>query len=1584
MSDIEGPASPATGTAAIMDNMTADARPSTREPDTRDPGDIESGRMGVDLLFEAIGAGLCPDDSILAPDRDRLLWNAVEQLRSHVGRLDSRLEHRLREPTPEQREERARENESNAGDTDFLRADQAEATQAQLRILRDTLDHAMQRYGEAVGQPWIARHGTVDPGPSAYGLGVQIDASTFFAARELWQPSPVTLTRVREAMEDADLKRAAVLAAAQNRDAPTRLQDLPFPYNAGEREPTAAAVTGMFQALSLIYPSGTQLQDERDAGSWRLVRMFDAGAARATEDALRRMTDHPALTPTPDPDAAASFNDGTHSSMLRVQMLSRAADAAGAVYQEITGDEWDRRDPAMTAAGGPRIRTSLTSRHYAAAHRVAALGHPTPHQLDGPHIVIVGNADLDMERNRRAVETQLERLHDRVPEMVLHYGARLRDRGGVDRQQGIDAIVYRWASGRGVPLIPNPPLWDAANNRFDLHGRDDTWIHMNPDLVVDFGGSGNAHRRFLSLVNQNRIELRTARTRSQAQNREDVSPTASETPQPSTSPRALRWAGIGARKTPEPVLADMTELARRMSDAGFHLSSGGARGADTAFAAGVPADRRSIWLPWAGYNNLRGADCQTLPPERLQDCMEVARRLHPNWDNCSPAVRALHARNVAILLGPNLDNPVDAVVCWTEGGRRRGGTGLGIRIAQDWNIPVINLATVSTRQAWDTLQRLQQTPNPSHEAATTTRDRVAPEQRRALRRDRAVTRLHRMLRDHDIRDLPRFALAQLREENARAQGHEFLDSMSRDELLDALDNIEDQTRQLRDQITPDGPATPQTIERDKRIAALEAAGDRIHAVLADKNLSALREQESPDTQLSTDERQDKTTTQRRVLSIMVSAWRLAEEGPLAAQSNRIVKAAAQVFASQQTYLSGKLADETRIRSGLGLAHTPGSEEETLALASRGPGQNPGKDAEPFEHMLTDVEIKQKDQEYYALAIRSRRLDLMADTAQTFAHAAHQDMRRGGADRDRRSTRHLEGANTASAIQERQDELRAAHRQLIDDVYRHIVSLCPDDHVSAADPNHTASSDRDQLLSRFAGVFRSLEQQVDTALMHASRSGKNARNIGQLREAASCLRDLANYAEQTLNKHTSHPPHTWSPRRTTQTAGEWLMERQRRALHRQKAETLAPNGHHVAIVGGRRLSRQHAGRIAELLNRERAANPDKPLVLHCIAQEGAGHFAAEWAASHAVACVTHRPKSYSPQHLKRRDNLLLGIPPDTVWNFGSEGSHERAAQMLLERAAEQAPTLQIRDVASELDGPLSGDIAISPREDIHREYQRIHHAWEKANALAGNAPIIYQEGVAALLPDINTTLTSPHLAGNERRFLTSLKALIETEDLLRGDIASAIGRARDHLASYEAMLERRGPHQPGTILNDVDLQYRRWDVHAEQILKTFDNWFAIDNPIHREHIDRRHLDLVDLSEELRAIREAARDPRAELHRVEIPLESIGALEDQRFDRRHFTEITLKALKPEEERNPQAVAEFARWARAWPDKALSTFRQIAAAAAEAKQPLHTERLTASLPPHLAAGMSHISKEVWGNEARVMMQRHAVRNHGMGLSA
>ena len=79
-------------------------------------------------------------------------------------------------------------------------------------------------------------------------------------------------------------------------------------------------------------------------------------------------------------------------------------------------------------------------------------------------------------------------------------------------------------------------------------------------------------------------------------------------------------------------------------------------------------------------------------------------RLHPAWHRCSSGTRRLHARNAAILLGVNLDRPVHAVVAFTPGGAVTGGTGMGLRIAAERGIPVMNLGALSPREACERLR----------------------------------------------------------------------------------------------------------------------------------------------------------------------------------------------------------------------------------------------------------------------------------------------------------------------------------------------------------------------------------------------------------------------------------------------------------------------------------------------------------------------------------------------------------------------------------------------------------------------------------------------------------------------------------------------------------------------------------------------------------------------------------------------------------------------------------------------------------------------------------------------------------------
>lgn len=64
----------------------------------------------------------------------------------------------------------------------------------------------------------------------------------------------------------------------------------------------------------------------------------------------------------------------------------------------------------------------------------------------------------------------------------------------------------------------------------------------------------------------------------------------------------MLYAGIGSRETPGPVLAMMTYAARELATMGWKLRSGGAGGADKAFARGTT--NREIRIPWSSYNGL--------------------------------------------------------------------------------------------------------------------------------------------------------------------------------------------------------------------------------------------------------------------------------------------------------------------------------------------------------------------------------------------------------------------------------------------------------------------------------------------------------------------------------------------------------------------------------------------------------------------------------------------------------------------------------------------------------------------------------------------------------------------------------------------------------------------------------------------------------------------------------------------------------------------------------------------------------------------------------------------------------------------
>lgn len=141
------------------------------------------------------------------------------------------------------------------------------------------------------------------------------------------------------------------------------------------------------------------------------------------------------------------------------------------------------------------------------------------------------------------------------------------------------------------------------------------------------------------------------------------------------------YAGIGSRATPEDILSLMKKLAWKLSQDGYFLRSGDAKGADQAFrnnAAYKEIFKSEDAEPWA-YEEVK----KYLPNDRK------------GFDYWKPYVKGLLARNMMQVLGRSGDKPIDFVICWTRStyyeDSSSGGTGYAIRCALARNIPIYNL-----------------------------------------------------------------------------------------------------------------------------------------------------------------------------------------------------------------------------------------------------------------------------------------------------------------------------------------------------------------------------------------------------------------------------------------------------------------------------------------------------------------------------------------------------------------------------------------------------------------------------------------------------------------------------------------------------------------------------------------------------------------------------------------------------------------------------------------------------------------------------------------------------------------------------
>ena len=329
-------------------------------------------------------------------------------------------------------------------------------------------------------------------------------------------------------------------------------------------------------------------------------------------------------------------------------------------------------------------------------------------------------------------------------------------------------------------------------------------------------------------------------------------------------------------------------------------------------------------------------------------------------------------------------------------------------------------------------------------------------------------------------------------------------------------------------------------------------------------------------------------------------------------------------------------------------------------------------------------------------------------------------------------------------------------------------------------------------------------------------------------------------------------------------------------------------------------------------------------------------------------------------------------------------------------------------------------AASARWTGARDCRRIREAVDRAEAAAGDSALIYQPGIEALGAEAARLLATPWLSAGDRRFLDDFQTSIDSESRVRDRIRNTIRLARAHLGEYPDILDRaRAPKPPDPVpeepaprpglvararrlfraeedipaappapaprvLNDFDPDYRKWDARAELFVQTFLNWRATENPVFRDHLDRRWIDMADLAAEIEAIRSAARDPEAEPHRIETPDAGAFAAADQRHDPDRLEVLLRAAARPEDERDRDALLELARRNRAWPKETHAVFCAYVRDAVDPDDTRSLFRLQQNLPAALGRSFRNLAEECWRHGGRAIGRRQErTMGHGHGLS-
>lgn len=151
--------------------------------------------------------------------------------------------------------------------------------------------------------------------------------------------------------------------------------------------------------------------------------------------------------------------------------------------------------------------------------------------------------------------------------------------------------------------------------------------------------------------------------------------------------------GIGSRNVSKGLFCFIYENGKQYADNGLHLRTGDAIGSDTAFInAWNDSCCKSFYVP--NVNRIKSKYHILGNDKQFDEAKKLVESIRPHVKKLDDYSRYLHYRNAFQVLGLNLNQPSDMIVCYAEPVNSksvRGGTNTAVQIAHKYNIPVYNL-----------------------------------------------------------------------------------------------------------------------------------------------------------------------------------------------------------------------------------------------------------------------------------------------------------------------------------------------------------------------------------------------------------------------------------------------------------------------------------------------------------------------------------------------------------------------------------------------------------------------------------------------------------------------------------------------------------------------------------------------------------------------------------------------------------------------------------------------------------------------------------------------------------------------------